>query len=204
MNASSRKRGFAGLNKNESKYFNAASKMQKSLISLLDKKEFDQITVKEICENAHVNRSTFYLHYDNVNDLLAETVEETYKDFFNRYGDEISRKIDFEDKSEDELFLITPEYLRPYLEFVEQNRKLYRLMYDKADVMGVENMYEKWFHEIFGPILTRFGVSDEEQPLIMLFFLKGLLAVVTQWLKDDCRMPIDNLIKIIQMCVIKP
>ena len=76
MNASSRKRGFAGLNKNESKYFNAASKMQKSLISLLDKKEFDKITVKEICENAHVNRSTFYLHYDNVNDFLAETVEE--------------------------------------------------------------------------------------------------------------------------------
>ena len=31
------------------------------------------ITVKEICEKAGVNRSTFYLHYENTTDLLQET-----------------------------------------------------------------------------------------------------------------------------------
>lgn len=51
------------MNKNESKYFKSAEKMQSALISLLDKKDFELISIKEICETAGVNRSTFYLQY---------------------------------------------------------------------------------------------------------------------------------------------
>ena len=76
------------MNKNESKYFKSAEKMHNALITLLDSKGFEYITIKEICETAGVNRSTFYLHYDNVNDLLQETVEAVYKDFFGRFGAE--------------------------------------------------------------------------------------------------------------------
>ena len=50
------------MNKNESKYFSTAIKMDEALIALLEKKDFSYITVKEICEKAGVNRSTFYLH----------------------------------------------------------------------------------------------------------------------------------------------
>ena len=54
------------MNKNESKYFNTAKKMDDALLSLLEKKTFEYITIKDICEEANVNRSTFYLHYDNI------------------------------------------------------------------------------------------------------------------------------------------
>ena len=60
------------MNKSESKYFNTAIKMDLALISLLKKKPFDYITVIEICKEAGVNRSTFYLHYETVGDLLQE------------------------------------------------------------------------------------------------------------------------------------
>ena len=63
------------MNKNESKYFNTAVKMDEALIALLEKKEFSYITVKEICEAAGVNRSTFYLHYENTADLLKEATQ---------------------------------------------------------------------------------------------------------------------------------
>ena len=43
------------MNKNESKYFKSAEKMQSALISLLDKKEYEMITVKGIWEEAGVN-----------------------------------------------------------------------------------------------------------------------------------------------------
>ena len=62
------------MNKSESKYFNTATKMDLALISLLKKKPFEYITVSEICETAGVNRSTFYLHYETVSDLLDETI----------------------------------------------------------------------------------------------------------------------------------
>ena len=61
------------MNKNESKYFNTAIKMDEALITLLEKKDFEYISIKEICDTAGVNRSTFYLHYENTSDLLKET-----------------------------------------------------------------------------------------------------------------------------------
>lgn len=192
------------MNKNESKYFKSAGKMQSALISLLDKKNFELITIKEICEEAGVNRSTFYLHYDNVNDLLTETVEAVYRDFFDHFGTLAVQDVNIEEKNPEELFLITPRYLMPYLEFVEENRRLFGLMYEKCDVMGVEKMYAKWFGEIFGPILTKFGVPQREQSYIMIYYLKGLMGLITEWIREDCAISKEELAGIIQKCIVKP
>ena len=47
------------MDRTRSKYFNTAVKMDEALIALLKEKDFDYITVKEICTQAGVNRSTF-------------------------------------------------------------------------------------------------------------------------------------------------
>jgi AcrR family transcriptional regulator len=56
--------------KSESKYFNTALLMDEALLILLERKDFAFISVKEICDKAGVNRSTFYLHYENMDDLM--------------------------------------------------------------------------------------------------------------------------------------
>lgn len=63
------------MNKSESKYFNTALRMDEALLALLEEKDLEYITVKEICRQAGVNRSTFYLHYETVADLVNETLE---------------------------------------------------------------------------------------------------------------------------------
>ena len=50
------------MNRSESRYFATAARMDEAFLTLLAKKDFEYITVKEICEVAEVNRSTFYLH----------------------------------------------------------------------------------------------------------------------------------------------
>lgn len=69
------------MNKSESKYYNTALLMDEALLLLLEKKEYEFITVKEICEKAGVNRSTFYLHYETIDDLLYEAIEMINKRF---------------------------------------------------------------------------------------------------------------------------
>lgn len=189
------------MNKNESKYFKSAEKMHNALITLLNKKDFELITVKEICELAGVNRSTFYLHYDNSYDLLKETIEAVYKDFFSRFSADGYKEINLKEKSDEELFLITPKYLMPYLEFVEDNRKLFSIMYEKNEMMGAKKLYEKWFKDIFGPILTRFGVSQENQTFIMIFYLNGIIGIINEWLARDCKESKETIISIIQKCI---
>lgn len=53
------------MNKSESKYFHTAERMDEALLSLLLEKDFEYITVKDICACAGVNRSTFYLQCES-------------------------------------------------------------------------------------------------------------------------------------------
>ena len=73
------------MNKSESKYYNTALLMDQALLLLLEKKEYDFITVKEVCEKAGVNRSTFYLHYETMDDLLKECIELINKSFLSAF-----------------------------------------------------------------------------------------------------------------------
>lgn len=76
------------MNKSESKYFNTAIKMDKAFLQLLEKKDFEYISIKEICEKAGVNRSTFYLHYDNISDLLSESIRFMNEQFLSYFQSE--------------------------------------------------------------------------------------------------------------------
>lgn len=115
------------MNKAESKYFNTARLMDEALLILLEKKDIEYITIKEICNKAGVNRSTFYLHYENIYDLLAETIEMLNKNFMLSFDNNtIVSKI--KDANLSDLILITPEYLRPYLLFVKENKRAFKLI----------------------------------------------------------------------------
>ena len=46
--------------------------LKEALISLMQTTPFDRITVKKLCEEAGINRTTFYLHYTDTNKLLTE------------------------------------------------------------------------------------------------------------------------------------
>ena len=66
------------MNRSESRYFATAARMDEAFLTLLAKKDFEYITIKEICEVAGVNRSTFYLHYETMSDLLSESVSRSF------------------------------------------------------------------------------------------------------------------------------
>ncbi len=193
------------MNKNESKYFNTAVKMDEALISLLDKKDFEYITVKEICDVAGVNRSTFYLHYENVSDLLKETTKYILDKHFSYYGfekrDMIGHLNEF-DRSE--LVFITQKYLEPYLTFIKDNRRIFRLAIKRFDILNMQSVYDQMFKYIFAPILEKFRIPEKERVYVIKFYLSGIFAIVSEWLECDCTDSIDSIIKIIDDCVMGP
>jgi len=177
--------------------------MDKAFLELLQNKEFAYITVKEICEKAGVNRSTFYLHYENVGDLLEESLEYMQKKFLAGFSGKNSVMLNIESCPHDELMWITPDYLRPYLQFIEENRRLYRAAMEHPAVFGSEKTYRSMFEHIFDPVLRRFSVPEEQRRFIMAFFLKGIAGVIEEWLKGGCAEPIETVAQIIQNCIPK-
>lgn len=43
--------------------------------------DYEKITIKELCERAMINRRTFYLHYNSIDDILNEVLDEMAHDF---------------------------------------------------------------------------------------------------------------------------
>jgi AcrR family transcriptional regulator len=60
--------------------------LMESLFRLLTRKEFDDISIQEIADEATLNRATFYLHYTDKNALLQAMTAARFRDLIARRG----------------------------------------------------------------------------------------------------------------------
>ena len=190
------------MNKSESKYFNTAIKMDLALIALLKKKPFDYITVSEICEEAGVNRSTFYLHYETIGDLLAETTRYLLDDFLAYFStDTKAIALNLIDCELSDLIFICDKYLSPYLSYVKDHKEIFgtALLYNQT--LGFEDVYKRMFENIFNPILERFHYPSDIRQYVMMYYLNGINAIIVEWLKNGCDKSTDEMSKIIAVCI---
>ena len=189
------------MNKSESKYFNTALCMDEALISLLKVKDLEYITVKEICEKAGVNRSTFYLHYETIADLVNEAMETMNQRFMSYFADTkgIAEELNHTDLSN--LVLITRDYLEPYLRFVSENKDLYRAAFRNPREMQANVKYGYIKKYIVEPILKRFGVPDAYWRYYIAYYIDGTMAIIKEWLETDCRDSVEMIAAVIEECV---
>ena len=190
------------MKKSESKYFNTAIKMDLALISLLKKKPFDYVTVSEICKEAGVNRSTFYLHYETIGDLLAETTRYLLDDFLSYFStDTRAIALHLTDCERSDLIFVCDKYLSPYLSYIKDHKEIFAtaLLYNQA--LGFEDVYQRMFDNIFNPILERFHYPSSSRPYVMMYYLNGIHAIVQEWLRNDCDRSIQEISQIISTCI---
>ena len=190
------------MNKAESKYFNTAVRFDKALLSLLEKKPFEFITISELCEKAGVNRSTFYLHYENTADLLKEAmayVLDNFASYFSVDLESIASK--YENCDLQELNFINEKYLHPYLSFIKENQRLFAAVLSQPTTCDSKAIFQRLFDDVFHPILDRFHYPRDEQHYVMMFYLNGITAIITEWLKDACSKSIEDVSSIIHYCI---
>lgn len=192
------------MNKSESKYFSTAIKMDKAFLSLLEKKDFSYITVKEICSVAQVNRSTFYLHYETIRDLLNESVEYMNQQFLSYMKVNSSHFMDtIHTCPKEKLMLVTPDYLHPYLNYIKEYKWLFQTAQKNASVFELQATYNRMFQYVFTPILERYEIPKKEREYIVSFYIHGLMAIISKWLENGCEDSIDFIISMMQKCVLK-
>ena len=190
------------MNKSESKYFNTAVRMDEALISILENKPFEYITVSEICERAGVHRSTFYLHYENTVDLLAEATQHIFNGFLAFFPAETDRITDrFTGCSLADLNYISPEYIHRFLSYVQENRRIFSTAMAHPQSLKFEDVFRKMFRYIFNPILERFEYPTGDREYVIRFYLNGIAAIVEKWIRDDCDKSIEEITEIIHKCI---
>lgn len=190
------------MSKSESKYFNTAAKMDEAFLEILEKKDFAYITVKEICHAAGVNRSTFYLHYETLGDLLSESVEHMTSQFLQYMQKDAGTFIaKLPECPIDELRLVVPEYLMPYLSYVKEHRRVFRTALENSGTLALQSSFAGLFEHVLEPILIRFGVPENDREYMILFYISGLMAIVKHWLKNDCSDSLEHVAAVMLQCV---
>ncbi len=191
------------MNKAESKYFNTAVRMDRAFLEILQSKDFEYITVKEICEKAEVNRSTFYLHYETIDDLLSECIRYMGEQFVSYFdGKKLSGRINSADK--ENLYLLTSDYLTPYLTYIKDNRRLFQVTLERTNTLRADRSMEVLLDGTINPIMDQFGIPENDRKYIIAFYIEGIIAIIKVWLKEDCRDSIEKMISIIQRNVQNP
>ena len=190
------------MNKQKSKYFNTASLFDEALIILLEQKDIEYITIKEICERAGVNRSTFYLHYESINDLLEETMDyinNKFQNSFENHPEEFINQID--SLSLKELNLVNEKYLIPYLNFIKDNKRIFKASFSNPISMKANDRFNSLKKYVLNPILEKYNVPDQEKKFLLSFYVHGIMAIIEEWLCEDCSTQIETIEKYIYHCV---
>ena len=138
-----------------------------------------KITVREICEQAQIHRSTFYAHYQDVYDL----VERVENGMSRQLTETFFRKLD-EHASARECFT-------ELFGFIRTHREFYTYYLAESKRGGVLHLAWEIVRERASKVsLTpeQFGArSEAELAYHGAFFVLGITAVVRMWLQNGCR-----------------
>ncbi len=156
--------------------------IQEEFLNLLEKKSVEQITVKEICDRAEINRATFYKYYDNAFDLLSKLETET----LSKLKDELSTGTDLN-------FI---DIYRLVLNKNLENQRLYELLFRKLeDERFKKDLYDLCYGVNFAIIKKYFSkLPENKQQWVYYFIAEGLAGVMKQWIRGGYKESVDEIV----------
>lgn len=142
--------------------------LKSSLIEIMRTKSIHSISIKEICDGADVNRSTFYRHYDTQYDLYDDIIEDIAGDI-----GEIHRAcVDF----------ASIEFLTKVLEYIESRRDTFLIILSDKGRISLGEAFTRFTnrfldHKDLGEVGT----------YVTQFVAAGLTSTLWTWLNKDIR-----------------
>jgi len=147
------------------------------------KKDFRKITVTELTNKADINRGTFYLHYDDIYDLVEEMEHE---------GLEYIKSVIRKHSNPVNYYKI----LMNIIEYVKMKKKFFQSILGKNGDISYVNKLKTEMQKIF--IQTNKDIPQKDsyfQNAFASFIVSGGMGVFQEWLDQDCKPPIHNLIR---------
>ncbi len=157
----------------------AREHIKESFVDLYSKYDYNLITIKNICQNAHVARSTFYFYYQNISELKAEIENSAIKGI--RSSCESIYSADF-----DSQFLQAMEYM-------SGNRVFYAFLVKQPNAAFAE----KFKDEIINHFKENFTVNKNSKncKLELELFASTVVSYYTYYLKHPDEIDLQDVSK---------
>ncbi len=142
-------------------------RIERAFMELLQQDDIRHITVAQICQRAHLNRSTFYANYQDIYALADSILDDLEANLSNIYRDEIERSFNSND------------YLKLF-RHIYDNQLFYRTYFR----LGGDERYRV---QIYSSRLAQRDFDGRFIDYHIEFFRSGLTAVLKKWLEGGCR-----------------
>lgn len=153
-------------------------KISKVFINLLQTKEINEISVTDICKQAKINRSTFYVNYLDIYDLA------------DKIGQELEQEVTFLYQEEKDTQTNSNNFLKLF-KHIKDNQIFYNTYFKlKMDQNFIIREYDY--------NLSKKLYNDKYIDYHMEFFKAGLNAIIKKWLDNGCKETpeeIENILK---------
>ncbi|MGL5066500.1 MAG: TetR/AcrR family transcriptional regulator [Sarcina sp.] len=141
-----------------------------AILEILKEKEFDKISITEICDKAEVARKTFYRNFNNKEDVIKSSIDLKLSEFTSTGV--LTKGINPVDISES------------YIQFWYDRKDFLKLLYER-DLFNILN----YKYDVYMQDLRRLIKGEEEETPEIEYFLKfisgGFWNVLQTWVRKD-------------------
>lgn len=171
------------------RYINAAqktkTKLRETFWQLYLDKPIEKISVREIVEEAHYNRSTFYEYYSDVYAVLEEIEEALFDELF---GNKNQLVLNYQLSFDELIFDIAQTYKR-------HKKYLRVLLGEHGDPQFVDKV-KAHLKSLLRPLIDLTNIiAPENVEYFMEFLTNGLIGMLMYWQKYDSSLSIEDFLK---------
>lgn len=152
--------------------------LTQALTELLQQKQVNEITVRELTDLADMNRGTFYLYYKDIYDMLEKIQDEMFEKlnaiFAVREGEEVTEQ--------------TKPILLDLFRFIEENQEMCRvLLSPNGDMNFLHRLNEVLREKCLHLYVDSQPVSNEEDfDYRYTFVVYGCAGIIRAWVGRNC------------------
>lgn len=152
--------------------------LRNSIINLLTKKPIEKISVTEICDNALINRITFYKYYEDKYTLLDDSLHEIKDDILRK----LPNKKNITSIEEASQYLA--DIINVLINFIENNTLLIESLYKNGNnklFNIITNICEGTINDLLNEI-NKIKPIKYNIPALSSFILGGFMSTIYYWL----------------------
>ena len=165
-----------------------------TLLKLMKQKNFDKIKISDICEEALINRSTFYAHYTDKYELLDDLVEDLKISLLNDLGDN-------NNTSPKEYIM---KLLSILIDHMDEKKDIYSaILLNNRNGFLVDFLIDIIERESSNRLKNIKEIKESTLPLeiIIKFYAGGLINICLSWLTQKEKYTKEQLIEYINKLI---
>lgn len=143
-----------------------------------------RITISEVARRANIDRKTFYLHYESLEDILREFARERVDEIITKVRQEDLNHLSKSVPSIFEMLNTLVEDNLPFFRFIAGHKE-YDFFFDRIKDMLV--------NEVVTNYQAFFGYPEDELSVYAEFYIAGIISVYTKWIHDEQSIPKEKL-----------